>query len=39
MFGGWQLYEDWDALIELRGGDLHIDILTGACTLNGDPID
>ena len=39
MFCGWQLYADYDHLVRLAKGDLHINVLTTECYHNGTSIE
>ena len=38
VFLGWRLREDRDALLALEEGALRIDLLTGECWCDGDPL-
>ena len=38
IFLGWKLGADHDALLALEEGELSVDVLSGECSCNGDPI-
>ena len=38
VFLGWKLGADHDALLALEEGELSVDVLSGECSCNGDPI-
>ena len=38
VFLGWKLGGDHDALLAIGEGELVVDVLTGECSCNGDPI-